>query len=185
MITLSTGVQPSVWIGCLSCYNSGRLVGDWYDADTADLVTPEDLHGRPTSHEELWVMDHDGFHGALEGECSPGDAAELAEILGELASYEVGPFSAWLDANRPYVEPEEWVERFREQFLGEFASEADYACHWFEETAEPEQLALWRKNVWPFDSIDWKRAGFDLFVNSALHTEPAPMGHIYVFDNAA
>ncbi|WP_236246489.1 antirestriction protein ArdA [Streptomyces sp. CC210A] len=179
-----TGIQPSVWIGCLACYNSGRLVGDWYDADTADLVTPEDLHGRPTSHEELWVMDHDGFHGALEGECSPSDAAELAEILGEVASYETAPFSVWLNRNSECVEPEQWIERFREQFRGEFASEADYARDWFEDTAEPEQRELLRKNVWPFDSIDWQGAAFDLFVNSALDTEPAPMGHIYVFDYA-
>lgn len=36
---------PRVWIGCLACYNEGRLVGDWHDALGADEVTSEDVHG--------------------------------------------------------------------------------------------------------------------------------------------
>ena len=35
----TTDTTPRVWIGCLACYNEGRLVGDWYDAITADEIT--------------------------------------------------------------------------------------------------------------------------------------------------
>ncbi|WP_283205483.1 antirestriction protein ArdA [Glutamicibacter sp. V16R2B1] len=28
-----------VWVDCLHCYNSGRLVGEWFDAVDADEVT--------------------------------------------------------------------------------------------------------------------------------------------------
>ena len=36
--------KPSVWIGCLGCYNEGRLVGEWYELDEATEVTFEDVH---------------------------------------------------------------------------------------------------------------------------------------------
>lgn len=56
----TTTTDPAVWIGCLACYNAGRLTGDWYQATEADEVTPARLHGGvSTTHEELWVMDHD------------------------------------------------------------------------------------------------------------------------------
>lgn len=39
MTTTSTDTTPRVWVGCLACYNAGRLVGDWHDASDADEVT--------------------------------------------------------------------------------------------------------------------------------------------------
>ena len=37
--TPTTDTTPRAWIGCLACYNEGRLVGDWYDAINAAEVT--------------------------------------------------------------------------------------------------------------------------------------------------
>ena len=62
MITQTT-VRPSVWIGCLACYNEGILNGRWFPAEEAGEVTPEDLHLGPTYHDELWIFDHEGFGG--------------------------------------------------------------------------------------------------------------------------
>ncbi|GAA2238528.1 hypothetical protein GCM10010401_08480 [Rarobacter faecitabidus] len=62
--TPATETTPSAWIGCLACYNAGRLVGDWFDAISADEVTTYDIHGahsRADSHDELWVMDHENI----------------------------------------------------------------------------------------------------------------------------
>ncbi|PCG86377.1 antirestriction protein [Streptomyces sp. WZ.A104] len=175
--TLSTGIQPSVWIGCLACYNAGRLVGDWYDADTADLVTPEDLHGRETNHEELWVMDHEGFCGVLEGECSPSEAAELAEVLADLSEDEAAPFSAWVEVYGEQSERAHWVERFREEFRGFHKNEGHFAQEWAEDTSQPEDQA--RMQVWPFNAIDWDYAAQELF-SGGFHSEDAP-GGVYVF----
>lgn len=60
-MTTQTTVRPSVWIGCLSCYNAGSLVGNWYPAEEAGDITPEDIHDCETSHEELWIFDHEGL----------------------------------------------------------------------------------------------------------------------------
>lgn len=36
MVITVADTTPRVWLGCLSCYANGRLVGDWYDAIEAD-----------------------------------------------------------------------------------------------------------------------------------------------------
>ncbi|MFE0104157.1 antirestriction protein ArdA [Streptomyces sp. NPDC059009] len=173
----STQVQPRVWIGCLACYNGGDLVGDWYDGDMAGLVTPADLHGRTTSHEELWVMDHDGFSGALDGECSPDHAAEVAEALAELTDDESSAFAAWFQLYAERDEPDGWVEQFREDYRGFHDSEADFAREWFEETSSEEERA--RLNQWPFYDIDWERAAQELFTGG--FTSEETLGGIHVF----
>ena len=33
-----TGSEPRAWVGCLGCYNMGRLNGRWMDADDAEEV---------------------------------------------------------------------------------------------------------------------------------------------------
>ncbi|MEV3858455.1 antirestriction protein ArdA [Streptomyces sp. NPDC050095] len=173
----TTQVEPRVWIGCLACYNAGRLVGDWYDGVTADLVTPQDLHGRQTSHEELWVMDHDGFCGALEGECSPSAATEIAEALADLSDDEANAFGAWITLYGDQSERAEWVEQFREDYRGFHDSEADFAREWFEDTSSEEEKA--RLNQWPFYDIDWERASQELFTGG-FHAEDT-LGGVHVF----
>ncbi|MER8116295.1 antirestriction protein ArdA [Streptomyces sp. NPDC094031] len=176
-MTVITHIGPRVWIGCLACYNAGRLVGKWCDGDTADDVTPEDIHGRSTAHEELWVMDHDGFIGALEGECSPCEAAEIARALSGLTGDESGAFGAWLKLYAQRDERAEWVEKFREDYRGFYDSEADFAREWFVETSPEEEVA--RLKRWPFYDIDWERASLELFTDG-FHAEDVP-GGIHVF----
>ncbi|MFI0985044.1 antirestriction protein ArdA [Streptomyces exfoliatus] len=171
-------IRLTVWIGCLACYNGGSLVGDWYDADMADDITPDDLHGRETSHEELWVMDHDGFAGALKGECSPYEVAELARALADLTDHEIAPFSAWVEVFGEQTDWDGWVDDFRGAYRGFHESEAHFACERFEETASEEAKAC--ATEWPFCEIDWNRAAEVLFT-SEFHAEDAP-GGVYVFD---
>ncbi|MFE4635076.1 antirestriction protein ArdA [Streptomyces sp. NPDC056773] len=178
-LSASPAVHPRVWIGCLACYNSGYLTGDWYDADTGDLVTPEDLHGGPTDHEELWVMDHDEFQGALEGECSPAHAAEIAEALQGLTHDELGPFSVWVAEWGDDVDNAHWVDRFREEYRGFHESEGHYAQEWADDTSQDEDTE--RMTRWPWNSIDWDRAAEELF-SGGLHAEPVSGGGVYVFN---
>ncbi|MGP3686224.1 antirestriction protein ArdA [Streptomyces sp. IBSNAI002] len=176
----ATRVQPRVWIGCLSCYNGGRLVGDWYEADTAALVTPDDLHGRPTSHEELWVFDHEGFLGAIECECSPDEAAEIAEALSELTDDESEAFAAWFPVYAERGERSEWVAKFRDCYRGFHDSEADFAREWFEETSDPEEVE--RLAVWPYRDIDWERASHELFTGGFSAEDARGGVHVFCVD---
>lgn len=69
-----------VWVGCLACYNEGRLNGNWLDPEDGaewgcSRGTPDD------PHEETWVMDHEMFGSSLKGECSPSEALSIHEAL--------------------------------------------------------------------------------------------------------
>ncbi|QXE37142.1 antirestriction protein ArdA [Streptomyces sp. GMY02] len=179
MITLTRIDTPRAWIGCLACYNAGRLTGEWYDADTADLVTPADLHGGETEHEELWVMDHEGFLGAISGECSPDYAAEVADALAGLRDDEAEAFAVWLSELGADIDRLHWVDQFRDEYRGFHQSEAHYAQEWAEETSTDEDKE--RMKRWPFNEIDWDRAAEELF-SGGFHTERVS-GGIHVFSS--
>lgn len=69
---------PRVWVGCLACYNSGALVGEWVDAvDAAEFVPCQ-----RTGHEEWWCLDTDNM--PVDGEMSPADATRYAEAAAEI-----------------------------------------------------------------------------------------------------
>ena len=156
---------PEVWVGCLACYNAGRLIGQWYEATETGEVMPEQLHegklaqleardgGSP--HEELWVMDHQGFGGLLTGECSPMEAQRLAEVIGELedANLPVEAFAAWLqgEANSGAVSD------FRDVFEGIYPTEEEFAQQLADDLgAIPDDVA------WPLTCIDWEQATREL-----------------------
>ena len=89
-----------IWVGCLACHAAGERIGEWVDvAETAeDEVTPEFIHGRDTSHEELWVMDHEGFEDLIDGEGDVSTFYRAAAFLDEAeASYvDLRPLTAWM-----------------------------------------------------------------------------------------
>ena len=140
-------------------------MGQWYEAAEAGEVTPEQLHeGKLTQleardggspHEELWVMDHQGFGGLLTGECSPMEAQRLAEVIGELeeANLPVEAFAAWLqgEANSGAVSD------FGDVFQGIYDSERDFA-----QQVADDIGALEDDVAWPHDCIDWERATREL-----------------------
>lgn len=96
-------ITPRVWIGCLACYNEGELVGEWHAAVDADRVLPSDLHGVPTDHEELWVMDHEHLPG---GETDPMTAARWGHVIEAEHPMWREAYLAWLD-DQGITDPED------------------------------------------------------------------------------
>ena len=92
-----TTVRPSVWIGCLACYNEGILNGRWFPAEEAGEVTPEDLHLGPTYHDELWIFDHEGFPTGTS-EMSPDTAQLWGEVFDEVGEVQWPALLAWVDS---------------------------------------------------------------------------------------
>jgi hypothetical protein len=77
------GGDPAVWIGCLGCYNAGRLFGRWYTAeqiadDPATIPTTCDRCGS----DEFDVFDTQN----LPGRMTVREFAEQAETIHELYS---------------------------------------------------------------------------------------------------
>jgi antirestriction protein len=111
--------DPRVWVGCLACYNDGRLQGEWVSAvDAADFVPCE----RPT-HEEYWCFDLESFPKG-SGEMSPMEAARIGEVLVGVEDSQRGAFLAYLEnfhGDLDYVS-----EHFDGAYMGEWGSFREY-----------------------------------------------------------
>jgi antirestriction protein len=181
MDTNTLDSTPRVWIGCLHCYNSGRLVGEWFDAIDADEVTMTDVHrgagGIRTGCAELWCFDHENL--PVRGEMSPHEAAEWGRTLGTVPEHQREALCAWVRSGDYVAEgtgdlPS--ISDFEDRYCGEWESFRAYS----EELAEgtgllsgvPDDVARY------FDWAAWTRdLAFDYTV------EDAPGGGVFVFRN--
>jgi Antirestriction protein (ArdA) len=183
--TTSTDDRPRVWIGCLGCYSSGRLVGDWYDADDCPTVMDDfkpigivlPWSHFAEQHEELWCFDHENFGGLLDGECSPCEARRLAELIdvatdrgipGQVLAY-------WINDGNPTTDVDGLLDGLQDAFCGHWESGADYARDLASETTD--QLET---DTWPFCCIDWDHAWRELNYGGDVYAVPAADGGIYV-----
>lgn len=158
---MNTG--PRIWVGCLSCYTGGDLVGHWFDALDGDEITIGQVHAGHvveewSPHEELWVLDHDGFDGALKGECSPAEAARVAgflAMLGDLSDDGRDAFAAYVDDDGTRGFDEETLKSFRDAYI----TTVEYAWHYAFELAQESGVDL---QVWPYSCIDWRHAAREM-----------------------
>lgn len=181
MTTMTTETTtPRAWIGCLSCYNSGRLVGEWYAAAEADDVTPASVHADAgtvarISCEELWVMDHE--HLPLSGECSPAEAAAWGRLLADVDEWQRPALLAWVRSG-DYIAGGRGdlpsLSDFEERYAGEWATFGEYAESLADDigllAGVPDELAAY------FDWAAWTR---DLAYDYTA--EPAASGGVHVF----
>ncbi|PIN52684.1 antirestriction protein [Trueperella pyogenes] len=162
-------------MGCLACYNAGRLVGDWFDAEAADEVTPEDLHDHPTSHEELWVFDLEGFpRGA--GEMSPSAAALWGELCEEVGEMRWDALLAWVETGCYVADSDDLpcVSDFEERFCGCWNSESDYSAHLADELGIWDEIPEHLHSYFDLDAW-WRDERLDYAVADA------PGGGVFIF----
>jgi antirestriction protein len=177
---------PKVWVGCLGCYNAAFLIGAWFDAVDApteveefdkkvDLGRARASH-REYGHDELWVMDHGGFHGLLGSEFSPTDGARVAAVIEELGDL-AGAYAAWRSAGKSSgtLGDSEDVAEFRDDYMGTWDSELAYAETYLDESnildKIPEDLRQY------FDTSAYAR---HLFMDGYSSVN-APGNEVYVF----
>lgn len=166
-------VRPAVWIGCLACYNEGVLNGQWFPAQFADQVTLGDLHRNPTDHEELWVLDIDGFPRGT-GEMDTRTAVLWGELYDEVDESLWEPLLAWVE-NGSYVENSDGLpdfSSFEDRYRGCWPSFADYLAD------EIEML----QQGWPEEAVryfDEQAYGRDARYD--YDVLDAPGGEVYVF----
>ena len=142
-MTNATNNTPSIYVACLSSYNSGILHGVWIDLDQYCGVLPrcgEDvmhevrgmLEESPVPDAEEWaVHDHQGFGGVHIGE-NP-DFDNLCEIA-QLVEAHGGAILSMIDNDSSLAEdPQELLRAFEASYVGQFESWEDYAYHCVEE----------------------------------------------------
>lgn len=163
-----------VWVGCLSCYNDGRLTGAWVDAVDASEFVPCDRAG----HEEWWVFDTDGLPGL--GECSPDEAQRYAETVAACAEGTGAPVAAvfaYLENFHGSPGDMSALDDFEDAYYGEWESERDYAANLADDLGYLKAVTLTRYHV--FDMDAWTR---DLFMGDCW-SAPSPEGGAFVFQN--
>lgn len=176
--TTRTDHEPKAWIGCLQCYNEGRLVGDWYPATEAGDITPSQLHGRPIrpdTHEELWVMDHENL--PIDGECDPMTASAWGDLYDEVgdivwpalcAYVRSGNYVAQGDSDLPVV------SSLEDAYAGEWADFDEFAWSYIVDTG--------MQDAWPevartyFNFRSWAN---DLAMDYSVERNPS--GGVFVF----
>jgi antirestriction protein len=194
MDTATTGacpqtVAPRVWVGCLGCYNAGRLVGEWCDAsdcpqEMGELVArvgrlPADHHAE--AHEELWCFDHDDFAGLLSGECSPSDARRLAGTIDGITrdGYDIAAVVAWRD--HVSADLSEWDgptrDAFADAYDGEHDTPEDWAWSFLDDAGMLAELPGWVDQSAVVAA--WCR---DAFLDGMTDV-PTGRGTVYVFQS--
>ena len=177
----ATDTTPRVWIGCLACYNAGSLVGDWFDAESADEVTLADVHeGSGLDYaecEELWCFDHENI--PVQGELDPLAAAAWGRVYTEVGPKHWPALYAWVESGDYVAEgtgdlPS--ISDFEERYQGHWESFEDYARELADDIGlladVPEEIANY------FDWDSWTR---DLAFDFTTHDNPE--GGVFVFRN--
>jgi hypothetical protein len=191
-------MELRVWVGCLACYNGGRLLGDWFDAEDAPQESDEwvtELRERFTDaerfaaelrwiaehvaegHEELWCFDNEGFAAlGITGELSPVTAREVGEALSGLDDDDAAAFGAWFAEAASYTGPDAYgsaVADFREAYKGTYPHAWHYAFDLAGELYSAELKAL------PDElrlSIDWEQVAESMESNGWYVTTDLPNG---------
>lgn len=180
-LTAPIDTDARAWIGCLSCYNSGRLIGEWYPAREAGDISTDALHidagtVARVSCEELWVMDHEGL--PISGECSPTEAQAWGDLLDEVDEWQRAAFLAWVrEGNYSHgSDGLPTVSEFEDAYAGEFASFREFAENLADDTGMlsevPDEIAAY------FNWSAWTR---DLAYDYT--TADAPGAGVFVFSN--
>jgi antirestriction protein len=191
----ATDDTPRVWVGCLACYNGGRLVGAWVDATEAeDMAGDFDAYNGgevwsnefddeqrrahlAEGHEEFWCFDLENFGAALTGECSPVEAARIAGALESVGGPPKAVAAYVANIGAGYVDWDTLADDFGEAFAGEWDSLEHFADEQLEESGDladiPERLRPY------FNTAAYAR---DLRLGGDVWTEDSPAG-VFVFWN--
>lgn len=160
--------NPAVYVGTYGKYNEGSLKGEWIDlttfCDYPDFLEfCERLHA-DEADPELMFQDYEGFPSAYYGE-SHLDFDEIIEYS-ELSEDEQQAFDAYADN----IGSSATIEGFREAYIGEFDSGADFAEYYYTETGcfNTDDLPDWLRNNIDWDGV-WRDLKEDVFENNGYY----------------
>lgn len=175
VMSVASVVRPRVWVGCLSCYNAGELVGSWVDAEDAVSVTADRLHGSGFSGEceELWCFDVEGLPAGI-GEIDPGEAASWGVMYEALGDAQWPALVAWTESES-FVMCSDGLPSlpdFEERYRGCWPSFDDYLAEEIDEM----------QRDWPDEAIRYfDEAAYERDARVDYTVLDAPGGGVYVF----
>ena len=175
--------EPSIWLGCLACYNAGRLVGHWFSAVGADEVTLAQVHeGSRVDYvragcEELWGLDTDNI--PVDREMGAMEAAEWGQGYEEVGETQWPALCAWVRSGSYIAQGDTdlpCVGDFEEAYAGEWDSFRDYA---FQLADDIDMFANLDDDHVAVRYFDWDSWITDLQIDFTVM--PTGHGGVYVF----
>lgn len=171
--SLTTNLQPRIYVACLAAYNNGYLHGAWIDAaqepwslydEVKAILAASPIAGA----EEFAIHDHEGFGGVrIEEYTGLEGVSALASFIADHG--EIG--AALLDHYSGDVD--EAQEAMEDRYLGEHASLADYVQEQTEETTSiPHALRYY---------IDYQAMARDAEMSGDLFTVSTSFDVVHVF----
>jgi antirestriction protein len=176
---------PRIWVGSWLDYNNGILYGQWIDAARDEQELHADLAAMlassPTTHttgqpaEDWGIFDHDNFGSLRIGEQE--SLSWISAVARGIAEH--GPaFAAYADV----VEEEAALNGFEDDYLGHYASAADYATQMVEDLGYDELLAhAVPDSLRAYVRIDTDALARDLELSGDLHVLRADDGGVWLF----
>ncbi len=162
-----------IYVACLASYNADILDGCWIDADQdADAIQAEVqtmLAGSPVPDAEEWAIhDYEGFGGVRLSE------SESFETVGQIAAFIERHEKVGLAVLGHYSGDLEDAERALQDYIGTYASLADYA----ESTMDGVEIPA---SVAPY--VDYEGMGRDMEMNGHIFTVELGHDEVLVFLN--
>lgn len=106
-MSMKTDAQSAVWLGCLSCNNSGHLVGRWFPCDMIEEVTLAGIHGGQEyvypGCEEVLALDSEYLPRGVS-EISQPRAAAWGEIFVDAGGDRWEELLAWYENCSPSLD---------------------------------------------------------------------------------
>lgn len=158
-----------IFLGCMACYNNGRLIGEWLDLDDYTL---EEMEARAKEivdkspcldGEEYDIQDYEGF-GNLLGGFSPSlikayaihDALDIAEDIAENEGIDPDLFLAFLDVegydDLIMDHPKQAIDRYRDKYAGTFDTLENWAVEHLQDTGAMENIPEYFQNYFDYQS---------------------------------
>lgn len=183
--TTTTGLdEPAIWLGCLSCYNNGRLNGKWITAEQAqEPEAAETMNGlaklstidnysasrcRKCFGDEFDVMDHQ----LIPRSCANAkDFYENAEQLAELHNAnELDIIVSLANHLGTDTSLDDLVNYHRDNYRGEYNTLLDFAEQYADEVGDTNAVPEHMRNY-----IDYEYYGREL-----MHSHFEEAGHYWV-----
>ena len=173
--------KPRIYVACLAAYNAGQLHGGWINCDVSaeeiGKAVKEILQYSPQAKYQAcveWAIhDCEGFGGIT---LSESESFETVAELAEAISKEGEAFATFYDCNT-YDSVEDALEKFSENYLGEFETEKDFAEEQLNENGTIEAV---KEAGLAAYYIDFEAVARDWFCGDYWSSQ-APGGRVYVY----
>ena len=171
-------LEPKIYVACLAAYNSGRLHGEWIDAnqDAASLeqAVQKIISTSPVWNAEEWAIhDLEDFGAVRLSDESLENISEIAVFIaehGELGAALVDDFNNDVESAKQTLE---------EDYYGAYANEEEFARNFFceiigefgnEGVSTLENLMIY---------IDFEKYARDLFTNDFFYLKVRYTFHVF------